>query len=198
MRKKLKELKPVLNGVGRLECRAYKKCIGLGGSEKNCTHVWRRKAKNIRVQLSVTYSMPFAERDTDTDNLILSREEEYPTSSSTIPGRRTVTVPLASGSAMSSSEGSQTATVRKRRTATEIENISKKSIASGSHYSFHCFHCPREPQLVMYCFRIPRKATVLSGIQMFVAMCLVRLKFYHEGNALRNVLLKPHILCTWF
>jgi len=82
------------------------------------------KRKNIRVQHSITFGIPFAEGDTDGDDPILSGEEEHPTSSSTTPGHR-MTIPLASSPAMSSANRlqatSQIVTVRKRRTATEIE-----------------------------------------------------------------------------
>ena len=134
MRKKLTEPKPVPDGVERLECRAlaqgegkiysvYKTIeIGLGWEEveKFVRMFGDAKRRNIRVQASVIYGVPFAEGDTDADDLNLSGTEEHPTSSSMTPGHR-MTAPLDSSSAMSSSnrpQASQTATVRKRRTAT--------------------------------------------------------------------------------
>jgi len=100
MRKKLKELKPVPDGVERLECRALVQGEGKAYSayktiengldweevEKIVRMFGDAKRKNIRVQLSITYGIPFAEGDTNIDDPILSGEEEHPTSSSTTPG----------------------------------------------------------------------------------------------------------------
>ena len=80
MRKKLKELKPVPNGVERLECCAGRgeiiSClqdhwerVGLGGGGKHCMHVWRRKAKEHSHPLFMGI---VAEKDTNADNLIAS------------------------------------------------------------------------------------------------------------------------------
>jgi hypothetical protein len=87
------------------------------------------KRKNIRVQLSATYGVPFAEGETHADEPTLSGEEEHPTSSSTTPGRRLgVTIPATSTpqptpspAASSANRPQASQTVRKRRTAIEIE-----------------------------------------------------------------------------